>query len=182
MNFSVRLEGAAEVRGRLRDFGKKAPMAFMRALNRTAQRARTEGQRHVSAGTGLPARQVAGDLRISRATPASLIAMVTPSEFKLPLIRFTGLRGFRSGAGIAGRSFRLGTVPAGAFFAQMRSGRRGIYRRRSGKRLPVEELKGPSVAELIQRFRVWEALEPQLQEIFAERVEHELGRLDEQAG
>lgn len=186
---TVRLEGAPEVQARLARLGSTLPGVLSRAINRTGERARTETQRAITAQAGFPAKRALALIKLLKAGPDTLQASLKVSEFRQPLIAYVGSKGFRSGRGIGGRAYRIGTVPPGAFFAQARSGHRGIFARlrptksRKGRGhaapgLPIDELKGPSLADVIRRFGIWESLTPRLQQIFAERLQHEVGRAE----
>lgn len=190
---SVRLEGAADVQARLEKLGSRIPGVLSRAINRTGEQARTETQREITARSNFPARRALALLRLERSSETGRRAIVKASEFRQPLIHYVGTGGFRSGLGIAGRGYRLGAVPAGGFFARVRGktrtgkGHRGIFARlrpteprnkHASPGLPIDELKGDSMADVIRKFHIYEGLTPRLQQIFAERLAHEVGRVE----
>jgi hypothetical protein len=49
-------------------------------------------------------------------------------------------------------------IIAGSFLAQMPSGHRGVFIRRTAKRLPIEELTGPSVPQMFFGKKVYQKL------------------------
>lgn len=169
----------------LAEIGKGLPVAMARAANRAADAARTYSRRALTAEIGLAAKYGARALTVfPKATPDNLVATVRARGFRLPLIAYTGTSGFRSGKGIAGRTYRTGTVPAGAFFAQVPSGHRGIFKRsgRFGRRGKpylerIQQVTGPSVPELVVAQDIFDRAGERALEVFRERLDHEVDRL-----
>ena len=83
---------------------------------------------------------------------------MTAKHSRIPLIAYYRT-GFRSGQGIGGATYRLGTLPPAAFFAAIGTGaHRGIFERRGPKRLPIEQLLGPGINEVVAKRLIFEAL------------------------
>lgn len=171
------ISGIKEAEGRTRRIGQRMPVAISRALNRAITSARTMARRKVASDTGLPAKFAGLGMALDQSSPQTLVARLRVSERLIPLAAFTGLKGFRSGKGIAGQSYRLGTVPPGAFFAQMQTGHRGIFRRVGPRRFPIRTVYGPTLPRVIVEKRIFEALQGPARGVFERRLAHETDRL-----
>jgi hypothetical protein len=184
---SVRLEGAAEVEARLLHFGTittRVPGALARALNRAIVASRTLARRRIAAASGLPQKRIGGRLQVDTASPDRLAARLLATAGRpIPQIAFTGTRGFRSGRGIAGLAYPLSDlqpVSSGAFFAEMRSGHRGIYTRTTRARIPIEEEMGPTIPDIIEARQIFQGLQAEARTVYNRRLAHELDRLVQQ--
>jgi hypothetical protein len=134
--------------GRIERLQAGAPAAFVRALNRSIVSAQVEMARATADDLGLKVGDVRDQLRIINATPDKLTATITATTQRLPLIAFNA-RGPEPSRG-KGQGVRV-RLPGGAgqyphaFIATMGSGHRGVFQRKGKGRLPVRELRGPSI-------------------------------------
>jgi len=120
----------AGLRGALAEIADRSPRAVARALNRTAQRARSRTVRDTARAKGVLARVVRRRVRLRSATRRSLAARVWFGVYNIRLVD-TGSaapRNTRSGARVGRHQ-----VPGG-FVAKMRSGHVGVFRRRKAPR------------------------------------------------
>jgi hypothetical protein len=62
----------------------------------------------------------------------------------------------------------------------MRSGHRGVFRRRTARRLPIVELFGPSLPGVVRNRRIFEGLLAPSQETLRKHLEHEINFLASQ--
>lgn len=150
IKLEVTLSGAADLQGRLRALGAAAPVAVMRAVNRTAATGRTRSIRLLTKATGLARKTVAPSVAVRRATPETGEASIRFTGRRIPLIRFA--RAARPGRPVTIPDDLTVTpdLPTPAFAQRMpRSGHLGIFKRRTTKHLPISELRGPSIPELI---------------------------------
>lgn len=180
----IQLKGIAAVEARLLHFGTivaRVPGAMARALTRTIAASRTLARRRIAAASGLPQKRIGGRLQIQPATPEDLRASLHATAGRpIPLLAYVGLQGFRSGRGIADRAYPLSDIQpisSGAFFAQLRSGHRGIFTRITRKRIPIEEEMGPTIPEIIEARQIFEGLKPDARTVYDRRLAHELDRL-----
>ena len=63
-----------------------------------------------------------------------------------------------------------------AFIPTMRSGM-GVYERVGKARLPIAQKYGPSTAHMMQNENVVEAMSQHIEEVFEDRIEHEINRI-----
>lgn len=161
---------------------KRPGAPIVRALNRTINSARTAVVRAVSQDTGLKVSDVRKYITVSPATYSTPQATIRASAKRLPLILF-GAKGREPSRGkppgvrakLAGGR---GTYPH-AFITTVGQGRhRGVFVRRGAKRLPIVELRGPSIWQAYQKHAevgVARAHE-QLTKNLAHEIEFELSR------
>jgi hypothetical protein len=159
--------------------GQKAPIAVMRALNRTIASANTQAVRAISADLGgIKQSHIRDGILVVRATPGKLEASLNVTGKRLPLIDF---KAKQTATGVAyqlptGRDF----VPH-AFIATMRSGHRGVFLRRGRKRLPIAELRGPSLPRVFTRERILAAVRASTKSEFSKNLTHEMSFLTKSA-
>lgn len=127
-----------------------APRLISRSINKSAKSAKTAMVKATRENVGLAAAPVrkALVLKLSRPGPDPA-AVLSVSKKRIPLIEFKARQLKRAGvkANLKGGA----RTYAGAFIATMRSGHRGVFRRREhAPRLPVVELRGPSLARVFR--------------------------------
>lgn len=173
-DFGLKLD-LRETRQAFRKLKTNAPKAVMRALNRTMENVQTVAVRSVAADLGLRQADIREALEIQRATPANLRVRLIARGARIPLIAF-GARGPEPSRGKgSGVTYRLpggrGRVPTG-FIATMRSGHRGVFKRIARARLPIVELKGPSVVQSFTKQLA--AMQARAAEQLPKNLEHEV--------
>ena len=152
-SFSLDIGGLAV---ELREMGRQAPIIVARALNRAQTAGKTATVKAVAQDTGLTQKYVARDLKVDKASRTQLRASLEISGRRLPLIAFQA-RGPEPSRGRGrGVSYRLptgrGRIPE-AFIATVGiGGHRGVFKRRTKKRLPISELRGPSIPHVFEKY------------------------------
>ena len=136
---------------------RRIPAAIARALNRSIESAKTAMNRAIAQDMGLKVSTVSDLIRVERATEDQRVARLYASFKRIPLIDFNARgpepsRG--KGRGVTARMpGGLGRYP-NAFIATMRSGHRGVFTRRSAAgRLPIAELRGPSIGHVFVKHK-----------------------------
>lgn len=148
MALSLRADGIDTALKFIDRFPKETEKAQVRALNRGIKAARTAGARAVSKDMGIRVGTARDRLELEQARPGKPEAALKASRKRIPLIDFKGTRGPYPSRG-KGRGVRSGLkggqrqIPD-AFITQV-GGHRGVFRRRGTARLPIVELKGPSI-------------------------------------
>jgi hypothetical protein len=158
--------------------------ATARALNRAIVTTRQDVIKKLQTETGLKQATIRARLEIQRASPRQLEAAVVVSAKSIPLIEF-GARQTPAGVVTARGQFRRG-----AFLATMRSGHRGVFKRRSVTRprrglprgspqLPIVEQTGPSLPAVAAKRQILKSAQAVGQAAFSARLpaelKHELG-------
>lgn len=129
----------------LRDIKGGTSTVVFRSINRTLTPVRATAAREIAKDMKVKVGTARSALKLVRATRARLTGEVQASGRRIPLIQF-GARPTPPGV-----SYDLGrgrSVARGAFIKPMPTGYRGAFRRRSRARLPIVELKGPSVPKV----------------------------------
>lgn len=177
---TVEMDTAA-VERMIRALGQKAPLAISRALNRTIQSAQGEATKAIASDMKIIQREVRRSLAITRARPGRLQAQLTATGRRIPLIAFRA-RGPEPSRGKGlGVTYDLGRgrghLPH-TFIARMRSGHRGVYRRKAGAgRTPILELKGPSVPRVFTRDAILRALKAKAETTLTKNLKYQVDYL-----
>lgn len=132
---------------------RKLPGVIRRCLDRAGVSGRTAMAKLISEDTGLPSSRVKKAIIVTRVGDSGIA--LSASRLRLPLIDFQA-RGPEPSRGRGrGVSYRLpsgrGRIP-NAFIATMKSGHRGVYKRFGSGRLPIIELRGPSIGHVFEKF------------------------------
>jgi hypothetical protein len=134
----------------------KAKPAIARALNRTADSGKTAIVRSIATDLGLKVGVVRDLIVIRKATSDNLAATFHASAKRVPLIDFSARgpepsRG--KGKGVKARLPGGAGVYPHAFIAVVgQGGHRGVFQRKGlAKRLPIVELRGPSIWQSFQK-------------------------------
>ncbi len=171
----------------LREIPGGVEKAQSRAINRALAATRTQVVKSIREEYNVKTRDVRETIKIHKATPTNPAGSVTSTGSMIPLIKF-GPRPSTPGTGGPGRpdlrvSVKKGeskTNP-GAFVARMKSGALGVYRRKTAKRHPIEQLYGPAIPIMAGAADVAMEIEEKAQAIVGQRFEHEVTRLLEAA-
>jgi hypothetical protein len=172
--FQITLEGAEDLRARLEALGKDAPRAIVRALNRSLGTIRTSVLRSLAADTGLARKDIEPSVGTVRATFGRQEAHLAVTGRRIPILAF-GARQTRRGVTYRSGSGRK-LIPS-AFLATMRSGHRGVFKRKTSRRLPIAELFGPSLPHAVRNRRIFELLVGPSGETLRKNLEHEIAFL-----
>jgi hypothetical protein len=171
--FSIRLE-LHEFESRLAAL-KRPGVPLARAINKSMHSGRSAMKRLIAEDLGLKVGDVDKFLSVREATSSKLEATLYASAKRVPLILFDA-RGPEPSRGLGtGVTARLkggaGTYPH-AFIATMKSGHRGVFKRRGTPRLPIDQLHGPSIFKAFQKHEA--AAVARTQEQLAKNVPHEI--------
>lgn len=169
--------------------------AMMRALNKMADQVKVQAAREVrDAGYNLKASTVKAAIKVRRASPGNLRAVVSTSGRPIPLIQY-GATQPQASKGVTINVLKGRKLLAGAFIATMPSGHRGVYVREKGGRhvkvtrggkaswhqLPIRELFGPSIPDGIANKAVQEALQQLIADKFPAILQREHAWLNRRA-
>lgn len=172
----------------LQSMADQAPAILARSLNRAAISGQTAMVRAITADTGIAAKNVKREIVLDKASRSIPLARLTIAGKRIPLIAFSA-RGPEPSRGRGrGVSYQLptgrGRAPS-AFIATMKSGHRGVFRRKPGRetskrhgapptspQLPIMELRGPSIPHVFEKkLAVFEAA---AQASLVKNLEHEI--------
>lgn len=134
----------------LRGLAQQTPNAIARALNRSATSANVVMLRAIAADMGLRQGDVKPQMAQRSATASNLKAVIEARGARIPLIKFNARDRFPKGV-TARLPGGAGRYPH-AFIRTMRSGHTGVFQRRGPARLPITELKGPSIPRVFEKY------------------------------
>lgn len=173
----IHIDGHAALLEEFQVFPPRAQRAIVRALNRAIASARTLVVREVARDIGLKVSDVRAATPQSQATSTRPEARIWTNLKRIPLIKFSA-RGPEPSRGRGrGVTYRIGAgrsrgrVDRG-FIATMASGHRGVFQRRGPGRLPVVELRGPSLGHIFAKHRA--AGLAKAVESFESNLDHEI--------
>lgn len=159
------------VAAELARIGKDAPLAVVRALNHVLGKANTQLVRALAADVGITQQVVRKSVKAERATGGRMIATLSVTGRRIPIAAFSPRQTRR---GVAHR-LRGGSSPIpGAFLATVGAGHRGVFKRRGAKRLPIIELRGPSLPHVVRNKLLLQQLIGPTEAELAARLEHEI--------
>lgn len=139
---------------------KRYPRAASAGINRAAQGAYTLSVREVQADIGASAQKtIRRNITLKRASvdkPAANLIAFSSKRDRIPIYEMkptprTVTKRRPPGGVRYGAAKKL--IP-GSFIARMRSGKIGVFKRTTEKRLPIDELQGPSVALVFSRKKI----------------------------
>jgi minor tail protein Z (GPZ) len=145
----------------LRNLGKNAIRAQVRALNRTIMTVKTRARRALAEKTNVAQKAIEKILSVQKATFSRPEAVLRASGTeRIPLYAFTRQRKKR------GRPTGLGDKP-GSFIATMRSGHTGIYRVRLPALSRAAAVVGRKLPRSSPQLHIFELFGPSLPRVFA---------------
>jgi len=129
----------------LRGIPRALPKVMSRGLNRTATEARTKIVRTLSTQSGLKQKDVRSATILQRASYSHWRSAIQISRKRIPVMSF-GAR--QTKKGVTYKKGRSRVLIRSAFIATMASGHTGVFKRLATARLPIVELKGPSLGQV----------------------------------
>ncbi|MNW36155.1 Prophage minor tail protein Z (GPZ) [compost metagenome] len=167
----------------VRQMEKVGPKAASSALNRSAASARTAGARKVRERYTIKAKDVNAVFKIiAKPSASSLEAVLRSRTGSLPLINFQTKPNAPPGRQPRG-GVKVGVIKGQrkalkhAFVAKVGSGGHiGVFERSTRRRLPIKELFGPPIPEMLNAEDVRQEIEHAFSETFERRLTHEMDR------
>lgn len=120
----------------------------------------------------------ARNVRLTSATRSNPTARIDVSGARIPLSRLAA-RQTKAGVSYTGVRGQGRTTIKSAFIRTMESGHVGVFRRLGKSRLPITELKGPSVPQVLEHVPDFEQglIEEHLAEQLYKRIDYQTTRL-----
>jgi len=134
-----------QIERELKGIPRALPKVMSRALNRTATSARTETSRSLAKRIGLRIKDVRSRIVLQRASYSNWRSAIRISGKRLGLI---SLQARQTARGVTYKKERKRVLISHAFIATMKSGHIGVFMRKGTGRLPIRELRGPSLAQV----------------------------------
>ena len=158
----------------------QAPKVLSNALNRSLENARSNAVNGARENYNVRAKDVRSTIKLQRAKPSRLMGAVWSTGKVLPLTAFKVNPGTVNGRRrtpirVGVRKGSVETLER-AFIA--RSGNfNGVYARKGKSRLPIQQLYGPAVPQMLSNESVVKLITDEARATFAQRVDHEIDRV-----
>lgn len=133
----------------LRDIPRALPRVMSRAINKTATSAKTDIARRIAGQVSLKVSTIKKNITLRRATYRVWQAVLGIWTKRIPLINFSARQTAEGISYSISKAEGRKTIKS-AFIATMSSGHTGVFKRTGPGRLPIIELKGPSVGEVFR--------------------------------
>lgn len=171
-----------EVEEELGQYKSKAPLAISRALNRAATNAKTNASKKAREQYNIKAKDINATIKLTKATRSSLGALVKSQGERIPLIKFKVSPSTPKPKNPP-KVLQIGVKKnglkelVGAFVVDI-SGNK-VFKRTTSKRLPIEQLFGPAIPQMLGNTSVKDFIESEATNMFDQRLDHEIQRIME---
>lgn len=160
-----------------------APRAISNALNRTIDGVKTDVVREVVAQYDIKPGAVRKIITVKKSYPTYLTASIGSAGSPIPLIQFsvnpskpTKVKGLWAPVSVSVKRSGGKTI-LGAFVARASSGKVAVMARVGKERLPIKELFGPAIPQMMGEPMVKERIMINAEERFTKRIDHEVAWL-----
>lgn len=187
MQIQIKVDNVEEIKSKFGNMHKKAPSVLSRVINRVITNIKKNISVAVKKRYLVKTEDIKKTLYSSKATSSRLAAFIKSTGTRIPLYKFK-VSPAQPRPKTPPKSFKArvlkssGLKPLPGFVAKMKSGHLGIFERQDGARLPIRELYGPSVPQMVGNDEVWQQIEKEANDTVQKRMEHELNRLLEGKG
>lgn len=168
------------VEQRLGQFKKEAPKVMSRAINRAISSGKTQASKDTRAKYAVKAGDVNQTIAIKKATKNRLGASFTSKGPRLSLAKYrttpSAPRPQKPPKSLKIMIEKGKRVPyKGAFLAE--SGTMKVFKRIQSARLPIKELTGPAIPQLLKGSLKEKTTEKRAHEVYRSRLDHEIKRI-----
>lgn len=161
-------------------FEKEIPKVIARSINRAVENARSNVVREVRSHYNVRAKDIRTSIKISRANNRYPTAVLSSTGRALPTMAFRVRPGTVNGARRTpitvsvkkGQADKLDS----AFIATL-GGKTGVYERVGQTRLPIRQLYGPSVPQMIGNDEIVQEIADKARAMLDDRLDHEIKRV-----
>lgn len=179
---TINAEKIKQVEKELGQYKSKAPVALSRALNRAASRAKTVASKKAREQYIIKAKDINSTIKITKANRGNLRAIVMSRGQRIPLIKFKVSPSNprpKNPPKVLKVAVKKGSLKelVGAFVANVNGNK--VFKRTSSSRLPIQQLYGPAVPQMLGSNFVTEFTENETDNVFEERLDHEIKRIME---
>ena len=183
----IQVDNIEEVKQRLGNLSHKAPSVLANAINRTTTNIKKTMAQQTAKRYNIANGEVKKTISISKATRARLegatISKASPialAKFKVSPNRIVSYANGKPSPKVykvsvekGPASKRLDADPK-AFIAVMKSGHQGLFRRLTDDSLPIKQLYGPSVPQMIKNDESMKNIQEEAQSTLRKRIDAEI--------
>lgn len=186
----IKVTSVEEVQKRLGNFKSKTPLVLSGAINRAIQNVKKNMGKETSQLYYISSSDVKKTVRITKASKGSLKAAaisagggIELSKYKVSPktpVRYRGKsrspRVYKAGVKKDGGIKPLDGDPK-SFVAVMKSGHVGVFTRKNGKSLPIKQLYGPSVPQIVKNEDIMSKINKEASETLQKRIDAEINNI-----
>lgn len=169
-----------EVAQELGQYKNKTNLVLVRALNRAASNVGTNASKKAREQYNVKAKDVKETINIARASKSTLGAVIKSVGERLPLIKFKVSPSAprpKNPPKVLRVSVKKGGLKelVGGFVANVNGNK--VFKRTSSARLPIQQLFGPAVPQMLGTDNIREYIENEASRVFDDRLDHEIQRM-----
>lgn len=191
METKIEVKNIDEIERRLGNLKKKAPNVIANAINRTVTNIKKNMASETSKKYNITSTDVKKTISISRASRSNLIGKTVSKSSPIVLSKFKvspnspvkyGNKGKRTPKVYKvsvrkGKADKKLDADPKAFIAIMKSGHKGLFVRTTDNSLPIKQLYGPSVPQMIKNEDSMKKIEEEAQSTLNKRIDAEINNL-----
>lgn len=183
----IKISGIEDVEKRLGNMRRKAPEVVSRAINRAATTAQKNAAQETAKIYYIKSGDVRSTIKIVKSSKSNLKAAVISSGYKIALSKFRvspKTRPRPTKRGYSPKVYKAGVEKAGgmkaldgnpkAFITTLKSGHVGMFERESDTSLPIKQLFGPAVPQMIGNEKTMKKINKEANETLEKRINHEI--------
>lgn len=186
----IKVTSVEEIEKRLGNFKSQTPLVLSRAINRAIQNVKKNMGKETSQLYYISSSDVKKTVKVTKASKGSLKAAAISSGAGIELTKYkvspkTPVR-YR-GASRSPRVYKAGVKKSGglkpldgdpkSFVAVMKSGHVGVFTRKGGKSLPIKQLYGPSVPQIVKNEDIMTKINKEASETLQKRIDAEINNI-----
>lgn len=183
----IKVSGIEDVEKRLGNMKAKAPQVLSRAMNRAITNSKKNMAKETSSKYFITSGEVRKTVKVLKASSSRLKAAaissgegIALSKFKVnpgSPVRYRGKsrspKVYKAGVEKSGGVKALDKNPK-AFIAIMKSGHKGVFERTSEESLPLKQLYGPSVPQMVKNDKVMKVVNDEANATLQKRLDVEI--------
>ena len=164
------------VENMLSDVKNGSKKAMTKAINTTLSKTKTRIKKDLGKKLSLPAKRINQDLYVNKANYSDMSGSVQAIGKPVSLFEFGTTQTKKGAKARVYKANKKDLIPS-SFHATMRSGHKGVFRRAlrgGGKRvhrLPIEELTGPRIEDVLAKDEVLEPIESDASDMLAQELD-----------
>ena len=186
----IRVSGIEDIELRLGNMKKNAPLVLSRAINRAVSNVKKNMGKETSSLYYISSGNVKKTVNITKATKSKLKAAAISQGSGIALSKFKvnpGTPVKYRGTSRSPKVYRAGVKKSGgvkpldgnpkSFIAVMKSGHVGVFSRLGGEGLPIKQLYGPSVPQMVKNENIMEKINREANETLQKRIDAEISNI-----
>lgn len=191
METKIEIQNVKQIEERLGSLKKKTPTVLANAINRAVTSIKKSMAIETSSKYNITSTDVKKTISIHKATRSNLVGRTISRSSPIALAKFKVSPNSPLKFGVSGKrsplaykaSVKKGKIPEKldknpkAFIAIMKSGHKGVFIRKTGESLPMKQLFGPSVPQMVKNEDSIRKIEKESQSTLEKRIDAEINNI-----